>query len=518
MSEQDAHRRRGAEGVSPEKGLSDSAIVDAITQGESTDSRGTTSALEGAGSPLAGAESNSRRSGPAAILAAEEDRLLACVHCGFCLSVCPTYTRLGDEADSPRGRLHLMRAVAEGRLEPEATSFGTHIDRCLGCRACETACPSGVEYGHLLERARETVVAASGNGFLTRALLRVFGSRFGTRLATAGGRLLRSTGAAPLLLRVVPERFGRVRFGVAMLGATRPWRGLRRVATVSRGVRTGTSQAISSAVPPATAASASDHASTHTSAPIASSSPPLRVALLTGCVQAGLFGRVNLATEVVLRAHGCEVVAVLGQRCCGALHAHAGERVGARELARTNIAAFEGAGVEYVVVNAAGCGAALKEYGELLADDELWATRARAFSDRVRDLFEFLAELGQRPGARLALRVTYDAPCHLHHAQRITHAPLEVLAAVTGVELVRLPGAEECCGGAGIYGVLHPELGGRILRDKVAAIRGTGADVVVTANPGCMMQIGAGLLLEGVRTPVLHPIELMAESYRREGA
>lgn len=439
-------------------------------------------------------EHAARRSveGPAAILAAEEDRLLACVHCGFCLPACPTYTRLGDEADSPRGRLHLMRAVAEGRLEPEATSFATHLDRCLGCRACETACPSGVEYGHLLERAREVVAAASGNGFLTRMMLWIFGSRLGARVALAGGRLLRRMGAAPLLLRVVPERFGRVRFGVAMLGATRPWRGLRGVPAAS------TAPTPSSITGPAP----------HPTGP--------RVALLTGCVQAGLFGRVNAATELVLRANGCEVVAMPGQRCCGALHAHAGEREGARELARANIAAFEAAGVDYVVVNAAGCGAALKEYGELLAGDEVWAARARAFSARVRDLFEFLAELGPRPGVPLTLRVTYDAPCHLHHAQRITHAPLEVLAAVTGVELVRLPGAEECCGGAGIYGVLHPELGGRILRDKVAAIRGTGADVVVTPNPGCMMQIGAGLLLEGARTPVLHPIELMAESYRRE--
>jgi glycolate oxidase iron-sulfur subunit len=158
----------------------------------------------------------------------------------------------------------------------------------------------------------------------------------------------------------------------------------------------------------------------------------------------------------------------------------------------------------------------MKEYGKLLEDDELWAARARAYSAHVRDLFEFLAELGPRPGAPLALRVTYDAPCHLHHAQRVTHAPLEVLAGVTGVELIPLPGAEECCGGAGIYGVLHPELGGRILRDKVADIRETGADVVVTPNPGCMMQIGAGLLLEGARIPVLHPIELLAQSYELE--
>jgi glycolate oxidase iron-sulfur subunit len=239
------------------------------------------------------------------------------------------------------------------------------------------------------------------------------------------------------------------------------------------------------------------------------------VALLTGCVQDGLFRRVNQATARVLRANGCTLVTVPGEGCCGALHAHAGAREGARELARRNIAAFEAAGVDYVVINAAGCGAAKKGYGTLLEDDVTWAARARAFSARVRDLFEFLAERGARPGAELALRVTYDAPCHLHHAQRITRAPLEILETVTGVELIPLQGAEECCGGAGIYGVLHPELGGRILSDKVAAIRETGADVVVTPNPGCMMQIGAGLLLEGARIPVLHPVELLDESYRK---
>lgn len=435
---------------------------------------------------------------PAAILAAEEERLLACVHCGFCLSACPTYTRLGDEADSPRGRLDLMRAVAEGRLDPGAEAFGLHIDRCLGCRACETACPSGVEYGHLLERAREAAAAAGGNPPLTRLLLGIFGSRLGAAVASLGGRLLRGAGIVPLLLRVVPERFSGVRLGVAMLGATRPWRGLKGVAE-------------GRVLPPEEIATAPSDVAAEERAPAP------RVAILTGCVQEGLYGRVNEATEFVLRRNGCELVRVPGQGCCGALHAHAGSRSRAGELARRNIAAFEAAGVDYVVVNAAGCGAAMKEYGALLEDDETWAARAREFSGRVRDLFELLAELGPRPGAPLDLRVTYDAPCHLRHAQRITEEPLNVLTRVAGVEVVRLPGEDECCGGAGIYGVLHPELGGRITGEKVAEIQGTGADVVVTPNPGCMMQIGASLLLAGDRRPVLHPVELLAESYRRAG-
>jgi glycolate oxidase iron-sulfur subunit len=301
--------------------------------------------------------------------------------------------------------------------------------------------------------------------------------------------VLRGSGVLPLLLRLVPRRLGRVRFGLAMLGATRPWRGLGREG--------GGERATSGSQP--------------------NLSPTVKVAMLEGCVQEGLFGRVNAATRRVLEANGCEVVPAPEQRCCGALHAHAGAREGAERHARENIAAFEAAGVDYVIVNAAGCGAAMKEYGALLSGDPVWAERARAFSARVRDLFEFLAERGVRPGAPLPLRVTYDAPCHLHHAQRITRAPLDVLARIPALELIPLPGAEECCGGAGIYGVLHPELGGKILHDKVEAIRGTGARVVVTPNPGCSMQIGAGLLLAGADIPVLHPVEVLAESYRRLG-
>lgn len=243
----------------------------------------------------------------------------------------------------------------------------------------------------------------------------------------------------------------------------------------------------------------------------------LRVAVLTGCVQEGLFARVNRATEAVLAANGCTVVPVPAQRCCGALHAHGGDLEQARALARANIDAFEQAGVDWIVVNAAGCGAAMKEYGELLAGDAAYAERARALAGRVKDVSELLVELEPVRGAALPLRVTYDAPCHLYHAQRITRAPLDLLAAIPALELVPLPGAEECCGGAGIYGLTHPDLGGRILTDKVEAVRSTGADVVATPNPGCMMQIAAGLLLAGADTPVVHPIELLAESYRRAG-
>lgn len=468
---------------------------------------------------MAGTVTEARRGELAAILAAEEDKLLACVHCGFCLEACPTYTRLGDEADSPRGRLFLMRAVVEGRLEPDAEAFTTHIDRCLGCRACETVCPSGVEYGHLLEYARAEIARSAGTGLAPRLFLAIFGNPYLGKLALAGGRALRATGLAHVLLRLLPRRLARARFGLAMLGATRPWRALGRVGRPESTARAA------GVTPPhsGTPAGAAGTPAAEGSSPAPTERSPAgaagkKAALLTGCVQDGLFRRVNDATAEVLEANGCEIVPVPEQRCCGALHAHGGERERAQALARANIDAFERAGVDVVVVNAAGCGAAMKEYGELLADDPAYAERARAFTAKVRDVSEFLAELGPRPGAPLPVRVTYDAPCHLHHAQRITHAPIDVLGVIPGLVTVPLPGADECCGGAGIYGVLHPDLGGRILADKVEAIRSTGAEVVVTPNPGCMMQIGAGLLLEGDERPVLHPIELLAESYRRESA
>lgn len=440
----------------------------------------------------------------AAVLAHEEERLLACVHCGFCLPACPTYVRLGDEADSPRGRLYLMRAVAEGRLDPGDDAFREPIERCLGCRACETVCPAGVEYGFLLERARAAIAAEAGVPPATRLILTIFASRALTRLAMLAGRALRGTGLHARLLRLLPARFSRARFGLAMLAASEPWRGLREMrgrGADSPGEAGGTGTVRSGASP---------RGGARPERP-----PRLRVAVLTGCVQEGLFARVNRATVRVLEANGCEVAEVRAQRCCGALHAHAGRLDTARALARANIDAFEAAGVDHVVVNAAGCGAAMREYGELLADDPAYAERAREFAASVRDASELVTELGPEPGAPLPLRVTYDAPCHLHHAQHVTAAPLELLDAIPGLEHVPLPGADECCGGAGIYGLLHPELGGRILQDKLDAIRSTGAAVVVTGNPGCAMQIGAGLRLEGEATPVLHPIELLDESYRR---
>ena len=481
----------------------------------------------------------------AAPLLRDADRLLACIHCGFCLSACPTFTRLGLEGDSPRGRLDLMRAVVEGRIDAGDEAFTLHIDRCLGCRACETACPAGVQYGFLLERSRAAIANARGHRFATRVLLTVFGNRTLARIAGALGRAFLATGLVPALVRIVPRGLGTARFGLAMLGATRPWRGLRDArapqapydAAAERAAHPepATTAMVSAEREVAEHPAVADGVDPHVNVPpdhrsksgvlpeannvvlSAEAHAPRSVALLDGCAQEALFARVNRATARVLATNDCALRDAPGQRCCGALHAHSGRLDDARDLARANIEAFERSGADAIVVNAAGCGAMMKEYGELLKDDAAWSERAHAMADRVRDLFEYLAALPPRRGAPLPARAAYDAPCHQYHAQRVTSAPLDVLAAVPQLETVPIAAFEDCCGGAGIYALEHPELGGRIVADKLDACRAAHADVVVTANPGCIMQIGGGFLLAGESVPVIHPIELLDESYRRAG-
>ncbi|MCK5651414.1 MAG: 4Fe-4S dicluster domain-containing protein, partial [Gemmatimonadetes bacterium] len=425
---------------------------------------------------------------------AHGDRLLNCVHCGFCLPACPTYRRLGNEADSPRGRLHMMRAVVEGRLDPAAPAFRDHMDRCLGCRACETVCPSGVDYGHLFERARVAVVEVSPPGLMSRLLVTVMG-RAGYRApAMALSRLLRATRLPALGARLLPgwPGFRQVKVGLGMLAST------ARVPLVARNGSGGASAEQARRGRPQKQAT-------------------IRVGMLEGCVQEGLYGHVNQATIRVLEANGYQVVPVPKQDCCGAIHAHTGDLEGARELARRNIEAFESSGVEAIVVNAAGCGAIMKEYGELLSEDGEYAERATRIAAMCRDVSEILMERERLSGAPLRLRVTYDAPCHLVHAQGISDPPLQLLREIPELELIALTKADECCGGAGIYGLVQPELGGWIGGDKVDAVVATGAEIVATPNPGCMMQIGAGLRMDGRRVEVVHPIELIDESYRRGG-
>ncbi len=439
----------------------------------------------------------------------QEEGLLNCVHCGFCLPACPTYRRLGDEADSPRGRLHLMRAVVEGRLSADSDAFQLHIGRCLGCRACEPVCPSGVAYGQLLEMARHVGGEARRPPLLSRLLLRVFGTGWLARPAMFAARILRATGIPALGARLLsgdaPPRGPRL--GVAMLAASGPAGSLPEEPGPAGSPANGTGPN-----PDTTSALGTSVGNTP-----ADTAKPATVGLLTGCVQAGLFSRVNDATVRVLEANGYKVVPVVGQGCCGALHAHSGDLEAARSMATRNVEAFEAAGVDVLAMNASGCGAAMAEYGALLAHDEQMAKRAAAIAARVRDVSELLAERGPVPGGALPMKVTYDAPCHLLHAQGVASPPATVLDAVPDLEVLPLAGAEECCGGAGIYGLTHPRLGGWIGADKVRSVLDSGAAALVTGNPGCMMQIGAGLRLSGSRVPVLHLVEILDESYRRGG-
>ena len=409
---------------------------------------------------------------PGTPLADARDGIDACIHCGFCLPACPTYLTLEDENDSPRGRIVLMKAVVEGTLALDDADVRTHIDQCLGCRACETACPSGVPYGHLLEATRATLTDVKPNPPIARLILFVFARRSLLRLAMLGGRVARATRLSWLLSRLP----GRIGFSMAMLESTRSPLKRKKYGPESDGTR-GTA------------------------------------ALLTGCVMEGLYADTNRATERTLTANGYRMAAAPGQRCCGALHVHAGDADTARKLARANVAAFEKSGADYIVANAAGCGAMMKEYGALLVDDPDWHERAEALAARVRDVSELLAAAGPRPGGELPLTVTYDAPCHLMHAQRVVAAPLAVLSAVPGLTRVPLEGSEHCCGSAGIYNLIEPDVSDRVLAPKLANIAATSVPLVVTGNPGCLMQIGAGLRQARMKARVVHPVDLLDASY-----
>jgi glycolate dehydrogenase iron-sulfur subunit len=400
----------------------------------------------------------------------------ACVHCGFCLQACPTYLNLEDENDSPRGRIFLMRSLLEGTVKPDDPSVQQHIDQCLGCRACEPVCPSGVPYGQLLEATRATLRESKPTPFIARLILFVFAREWLLRPAMFFSRFLAAT-PIPTLLSGIKGRLG---FAMAMLASTGRSIERSRYQPVSRGERGS-------------------------------------VGILRGCVMDGLFSETNRATRRVLTVNGYAMVEAAGQNCCGALHAHAGDLETARSLARRNIAAFDRSGASFIAVNAAGCGAIMKEYGHLLKDDPEWQERAEAFAARVRDVSELLAAAGPRQGGMLPIKVTYDAPCHLQHAQRVTQAPLSVLAAIPGLELVPLHDSDQCCGSAGIYNLIEPDTSDAVLAPKLANIAATGAPWVTTGNPGCLMQIGAGLIRAEISARTIHPVDLLDASYAAFG-
>ena len=401
----------------------------------------------------------------------------SCVHCGFCLQACPTFLATGDESDSPRGRIELMRALEAGELAPADPGVALHLDRCLGCRGCEPVCPSGVGYGRGLEAARALLTQRRGVPSLVRAALGALTVAETSRIVYALARLVRATG--------VPGRlagWGRIRFAMGMLAATRPTR------NVKRGTRNARA-AVSSAL-----------------------GVPTSALLFRGCVMEGLFSHVHDATIRTLQVNGYAVGEAPAQVCCGALHAHAGLRDEARGLARTNLAAF-GNDDTPIVVNSAGCGAMLKEYGHLVDVPE----EGRRFASRVRDVSELLAERGPRPGAPLDVTVAYDPPCHLLHAQGIAEPPEQMLRAIPVLRVIFMPDAAQCCGSAGLFTLVEPAMSRAVLAPKLASLAEARPQVVATGNPGCLMQLGAGLAAAGVPAAVRHPVELLDESYRAAG-
>jgi len=401
----------------------------------------------------------------------ESGKFLDCVHCGLCLNACPTYVELGTEMDSPRGRIYLMRHLEDGTL-PLTNDVARHLDLCLGCRACETACPSGVRYGELIEAARVYVEAKHERGWWDRLkrrlMLAVFPHPRRLRLALAPLHVLEALGILPLLRGVSPL--------VAMLPRLRRGRRL----------------------------------------PSLNPAPKIerhRVGLLVGCVARVMFAATNRATVRVLNRNNCTVVIPRNQVCCGALYLHAGAKEQAAACARANIDAF-GDDIGVILVNAAGCGAMMKEYGELLADDAAYAEKSRAFSARVRDVTEYLFDLPlEPPPFPVRARVTYHDACHLLHGQGIREQPRSLLRSIKGVTLVELPESEMCCGSAGSYNLTEPEMARRLGNRKVENVRATGANVVAVANPGCLLQIQASLRRASIRSQVMHPIELLDRAY-----
>jgi glycolate oxidase iron-sulfur subunit len=409
-----------------------------------------------------------------------------CVHCGLCLASCPTFAELGTEMDSPRGRIYLIKALAEGRVAL-SDSVVSHLDLCLDCRACETVCPAGVPYGRLIEAARAEIERRRPGGPLRRAfrwlnLGLLLGSPTALRLAARALRLYQISG----LQRLVRGT------GLA-----------RRLP--------GTLPAWEALLPPLPAPAEGR--------PLPAFTPGVaprrgRVALLSGCVQAVVFGAHNRATVRVLAQNGWDVLVPPEQGCCGALHAHAGDHARALALARRTIETFERDPVDAVIVNTSGCGAHMKAYGHLLADDAVWAERARRFTASVRDVAEFLGRDPLRgPLEPVPMTVTYHDPCHVVHGQKIRSEPRALLAQVPRLRLVELPESDWCCGSAGIYNLTQPEMAARLLGRKVRHILATGAEAVVTANPGCILQIRSGL--EAQRSPVrvLHLVEVLARAY-----
>ena len=403
-----------------------------------------------------------------------------CVHCGFCMQACPTYLVTGDESDSPRGRIVLMRSLARGSLSTTEPRLAFHLDRCLGCLACEPVCPSDVRYGTALEATRALIAQSRPVPLVARVVNTVMADQRLRRPLLGLARMVRPAAG------VVAGR-SRLGFAFGMLGAT------RSSGYLGKGQQ---AQRKSASASPAT--------------------PAPSVTVFSGCIMEGLFSHVHEATRRALSANGYRLTTVPHQGCCGALHAHTGDHDEAIDLARRNVAAFADYPDSVIAVNSAGCGAMLKEYGRLLVGDPL-ESEAVALSERVRDVCELLVSQGIRRRHTLALKVAYDPPCHLLHAQRIADAPPTLLTSVPGIEMVQHSDAAMCCGSAGSYSLTEVGLSRTVLEQKVNALIAANPDVVATGNPGCIMQIGAGLTAAGSKIPVVHPVEILDWSYAMAG-
>ncbi len=406
-----------------------------------------------------------------------------CVHCGLCLNACPTYRELGVEMDSPRGRIYQMVQVANGA--PITEAYQEHIDLCLACRGCETACPSGVKYGRLIEAARADIEQRTSRPLLSRITRKfvfdwLLPSRTLLRLAGAGLWVYQHSGMQRLIRAsgILRGKLGDMESLAPSVEAPFFYRYMGRVFP-AHGER--------------------KH----------------RIVLLSGCIANICFARLNEATVRVLQQNGCEVTIHAGQTCCGALHVHAGLRDSARKLARKNIDALTDAGFDAILTNAGGCGSTLKEYDELLEHDPAYADRARRFVGLMKDVNEFLASIGLNPrmGAVPGV-VTYQDSCHLAHGQRVRSAPRELLRQVPGLTLKEMPMSDLCCGSAGIYNVVHTDMALALLEKKMRSVNATRAERVVTANPGCMLQLRAGVERHGNNQRVSHVVEVLDEAYR----
>lgn len=413
-------------------------------------------------------------------------RFQDCVHCGLCTASCPTYVETGDENDGPRGRIYLMRAVTDGRLavSPEVRK---HLDLCLDCRACETACPSGVKYGQIIEPFKVALQRSAGGertSFIQNLVLRhVFPHAGRVRVALAPARLFQRLGLLDWAERV---------------GLTKLLPGTLRHLQAMLPELSKSGPRLPSVLPPVGPKRA-------------------RVALFLGCVADAMFPETNAATARVLRHNGCEVVVPRGQVCCGAIHYHSGVEGPAFDFARTNMDVFNPDDFDAIIVNAAGCGAMLKDYAHLLPPDD--HDRAARFVAKVRDVSEFLARLGPiAPTHPLPMKVTYHDACHLVHAQGVRVQPRQLLAMVPGLELLPLEEGELCCGAAGTYNLTQPEMSERLGRRKMDHIEATGAEAVVTGNVGCILQIARKAKERGGSIKVMHPIDLLDLAYRGPSA